>query len=102
MNEGWATFWHYTLLNELYDRGLVTEGFILEFLQSHAGVIPQPPVDHPGCSGLNPYTPGTSTMQAIRRSSENPTDADRHWTPDTTASARPRTLKAPPRHATDD
>ncbi|SDR68369.1 SpoVR like protein, partial [Halopseudomonas xinjiangensis] len=24
MNEGWATFWHYTLLNHLYDEGKVT------------------------------------------------------------------------------
>ena len=23
MNEGWATFWHYTILNRLYDKGLV-------------------------------------------------------------------------------
>ena len=23
MNEGWATFWHYTILNQLYDEGLV-------------------------------------------------------------------------------
>jgi spore cortex formation protein SpoVR/YcgB (stage V sporulation) len=21
MNEGWATFWHYTLMNDLYDEG---------------------------------------------------------------------------------
>ncbi len=21
MNEGWATFWHYTLMNKLYDEG---------------------------------------------------------------------------------
>ena len=26
MNEGWATFWHYTLLNTLYDDGQVTDG----------------------------------------------------------------------------
>ncbi|RZV49218.1 MAG: SpoVR family protein, partial [Pseudomonadales bacterium] len=32
MNEGWATFWHYTILNEMYDRGLVTDGFMMEFL----------------------------------------------------------------------
>lgn len=82
MNEGWATFWHYTLLNELYDRGLVTEGFILEFLQSHAGVIYQPPFDHPGYSGINPYTLGFSMMQDIRRICENPTDEDRYWFPD--------------------
>ena len=42
MNEGWATFWHYTLMNDLYDEGLVTEGFMMEFLQSHTGVIYQP------------------------------------------------------------
>ncbi|MCD8665777.1 SpoVR family protein, partial [Klebsiella pneumoniae] len=23
MNEGWATFWHYTILNHLYDEGKV-------------------------------------------------------------------------------
>ena len=34
MNEGWATFWHYTILNKLYDEGLVTDGFMMEFLQS--------------------------------------------------------------------
>ncbi len=35
MNEGWATFWHYTILNHLYDEGKVTERFMLEFLHSH-------------------------------------------------------------------
>ncbi|MFO5782836.1 SpoVR family protein, partial [Klebsiella pneumoniae] len=30
MNEGWATFWHYTLLNDLYDEGLVNDGFMME------------------------------------------------------------------------
>ena len=39
MNEGWATFWHYTLLNKLYDEGLVNDGFMLEILQSHTNVI---------------------------------------------------------------
>jgi stage V sporulation protein R len=82
MNEGWATFWHYTLLNEMYDRGLVTEGFILEFLQSHAGVIYQPSFDHPGYSGINPYTLGFSMMRDIRRICENPTDEDHYWFPD--------------------
>ena len=35
MNEGCATFWHYTILNHLYDEGKVTERFMLEFLHSH-------------------------------------------------------------------
>ncbi|WP_016585655.1 SpoVR family protein, partial [Yersinia pestis] len=35
MNEGWATFWHYTILNHLYDEGRVTDRFMMEFLHSH-------------------------------------------------------------------
>ena len=44
MNEGWATFWHYTLLNTLYDEGHLTDGFMIEWLKSHTNVIYQPPV----------------------------------------------------------
>lgn len=82
MNEGWATFWHYTLLNTLYDRGMVTEGFMLEFLQSHTSVIYQPPFDSKYYSGINPYTLGFSMMTDIRRMCEHPTAEDRQWFPD--------------------
>ena len=67
MNEGWATFWHYTLLNTLYDEGKITEGFMLEILTSHTGVIYQPPFDSPYYSGINPYALGFNMMQDIRR-----------------------------------
>ena len=82
MNEGWACFWHYTLLNEMYERGLVTEGFMLEFLQSHTSVIYQPPYHSPHYSGINPYTLGFNMMMDIRRICEAPTEEDRHWFPD--------------------
>ena len=82
MNEGWATFWHYTLINQLYDEGLVTDGFMMEFLQSHTGVIYQPAFNHPFYSGINPYTLGFTMFQDIRRICENPTDEDREWFPD--------------------
>lgn len=82
MNEGWACFWHYTLLNELYARGMVTDGFMLEFLQSHTSVITQLPYDHPYFSGINPYTLGFAMMTDIRRICENPTAEDRDWFPD--------------------
>ncbi|GAB1256462.1 SpoVR family protein [Aurantivibrio plasticivorans] len=82
MNEGWATFWHYTLLNTLFERGKVTEGFMLEFLQSHTSVIYQPPYDSPYFSGINPYTLGFTMMTDIRRICENPTEEDKHWFPD--------------------
>jgi spore cortex formation protein SpoVR/YcgB (stage V sporulation) len=82
MNEGWATFWHYTLLNTLYDQGFVSDGFMIEFLQSHTGVIYQPPFDSPFYSGINPYALGFAMMGDIRRICEQPTDEDRYWFPD--------------------
>jgi len=82
MNEGWATFWHYTLLNELYDQGRVDDGFMLEFLQNHSQVIYQPPFDSPYYSGINPYALGFAMFQDIRRICEAPTDEDRQWFPD--------------------
>lgn len=76
-NEGWATFWHYTILNKLYDEDVVGDGFIMEFLQSHAGVIYQ----HPK-SRINPYALGFAMYRDIRRICENPTPEDKQWFPD--------------------
>jgi len=92
MNEGWATFWHYTILNKLYDRGLVTDGFIMEFLQSHSAVIYQPPFDSPWYSGINPYTLGFAMYSDIRRICEQPTKEDKIWFPDIAGSAWLETL----------
>lgn len=47
MNEGWATIWHYTILNTLYDEGLVSDGFMFEFLSSHSNVVMQPEFNSP-------------------------------------------------------
>lgn len=82
MNEGWATFWHYTILHQLYDEGLVTDGFMIEFLQSHTNVIYQPPYNSPYYSGLNPYTLGFTMFQDLRRICEDPTEEDRRWFPE--------------------
>lgn len=82
MNEGWATFWHYTLLNRLYDEGRVNDAFMLEFLASHTNVVAQPGFDHPRYGGINPYALGFSMMRDIRRICEAPTDEDRYWFPD--------------------
>ncbi|WP_304640316.1 SpoVR family protein [Pseudomonas sp.] len=93
MNEGWATFWHYTLLNHLYDEGKVTDGFMMEFLQSHTSVIYQPPFDSKWYSGINPYALGFAMMCDIRRICENPTEEDRRWFPDIAGSDWLETLK---------
>lgn len=79
MNEGWATFWHYTLMNRLFDEGLVNEGLILEFLQSHTAVVNQPGFDSPHYNGINPYALGFAMFSDIKRICEAPTDEDREW-----------------------
>jgi spore cortex formation protein SpoVR/YcgB (stage V sporulation) len=81
MNEGWATFWHYTILNEMYDEGLVTDAFMMEFLTSHTNVVMQPEFDSPYYSGINPYALGFAMMTDIRRICEEPTEEDQRWFP---------------------
>lgn len=92
MNEGWACFWHFQILHQLYLEGLVTDGFMIEFLQSHTNVIYQPDFDSPYYSGINPYTLGYSMMQDIKRICENPTKEDRRWFPDIAGSSWQETL----------
>ena len=82
MNEGWATFWHYTILNTLYDKGLVSDGFIIEFLKTHTNVIYQPAYNSPYYSGINPYALGFAMMSDIRRICEHPTEEDKRWFPE--------------------
>jgi stage V sporulation protein R len=82
MNEGWATFWHYTLINRLYDKRLVNDAFMFEFLHHHTNVVTQRGFDERGYHGMNPYALGFAMMQDIRRICENPTDEDRAWFPD--------------------
>jgi stage V sporulation protein R len=82
MNEGWATFWHYTLLNTMYDEGLLADGFMMEWLQSHTNVVFQPPVGHRAYSGINPYALGFAMFTDLKRICEHPTEEDRRWFPD--------------------
>lgn len=81
MNEGWATFWHYTIMNQLYDEHLVSDEFMLEVLQNHTSVIYQPAFDSPYFSGINPYALGFNMFKDIRRMCENPTEEDNQWFP---------------------
>ncbi len=81
MNEGWATFWHHRLLNQMYDDGWLTDGVMIEWLKSHTNVIYQPPVGHPAYSGINPYALGFAMYTDLKRICEEPTDEDRQWFP---------------------
>lgn len=82
MNEGWACFWHYHILTQLYDDGLVTDRFMMEFLHSHTSVVMQPEYNSPYYSGINPYALGFNMFMDIKRICQNPTDEDRYYLPD--------------------
>ena len=82
MNEGWASFWHYTLLNTLYDEKRVSDGFMLEFLTSHTNVVFQPDSRDGRFRALNPYALGFAIFSDIRRMCEKPTEEDKRWFPE--------------------
>ena len=82
MNEGWATFWHYHLINRLYDERLVNDAFMLEFLQSHTNVVRQPGFDQRGFGNINPYAMGFAMFQDLKRICADPTPEDRRWFPE--------------------
>lgn len=82
MNEGWACFTHFYIMNRLFDKGLVSAGAMLEFLPMHTNVVYQPTFDNQNFSGFNPYYLGFEMFRDIKRICEEPTDEDREWFPD--------------------
>jgi spore cortex formation protein SpoVR/YcgB (stage V sporulation) len=82
MNEGWACFWHYTIVNTLYDQWLLADNFMLEFLQHHTNVVYQPPYNHPHYGGINPYALGFAMWSDLKRICQEPTEEDRKWFPE--------------------
>ena len=81
MNEGCATWVHYTIMNRLYDLGKISEGSMLEFISSHSSVVFQPDFDDQRYSGINPYALGFEMMRDIERVVTQPTEEDRAWLP---------------------
>ena len=81
INEGFATTIHYEIVNRMYDKGLINDGFFLEFLDSHTSVIAQPPWYSKYFSGINVYALGFAIFQDIKRVVTNPTEEDREVLP---------------------
>jgi len=81
INEGWASFCHYNILYKMFEEGYVNDGFMVEFLQSHSGVLYQPEYKSKYYSGLNPYTLGFNMFMDIKRMCEEPTEEDYEWFP---------------------
>lgn len=85
MNEGWASFWHYTLMTDLHEEGSISDASMLSFLQSHTSVCNQPQpktrtmdgkVIDVLTSSINPYALGYKMFKRLRQACENPTEAD--------------------------
>ncbi len=81
MNEGFAVFVQYTLITELYNQKMITDGQFLEFLTYHTSVLYQPGVYVKYYNGLNPYTLGYHIFRDIKRMCESPTEEDKKWFP---------------------
>ena len=77
MNEGWASFWHYRLMTDLHEEGLLTDGAYIEFLASHTAVLNQGKYGH-----LNPYVLGFHIYMDIKRMCEEPDEEDLRLFPD--------------------
>ena len=92
MNEGWATFWHYTIMNELYNEDLISNGSYLEFIKNHTDVIYQPSFDSKFYSGINPYALGFNIYNDIKRICDKPSNEDKTWFPDIAGSDYLETL----------
>lgn len=89
MNEGCATYVHYRIMTRLHEKGLLTDGAMVEFLKSHTNVIFQPKFNDPRYSGINPYALGFAMMRDIERVCVEPTAEDRQWFPDIAGQADP-------------
>ncbi len=81
MNEGWATFTHYYIMNRLWEKGMISEGNYLEFIHSHSNVLTQPTFSSKYYNGLNPYSFGSEIFDDIRRICTEPTKEDEEYFP---------------------
>jgi spore cortex formation protein SpoVR/YcgB (stage V sporulation) len=77
MNEGWATFWHTQILNDMHSAGLINHSSMLEIIDMNSRVLYQPPYS----SQLNPYTLGFEMFTDIKRICENPDEEDKKLFP---------------------
>jgi stage V sporulation protein R len=82
MNEGVATYVHYRVMTRLREKGRISEGDFLEFLQSHTNAVFQPNYDDPGFAGFNPYALGFAMMRDIERIVSAPDAEDRAFFPE--------------------
>jgi stage V sporulation protein R len=82
LNEGFATFTHFYIMNELEKKGLLSADAQIAWLHLHSNVIFQPDISSRYYSGrFNPYALGLDIYNEIRRICETPTKEDEEWFP---------------------
>jgi stage V sporulation protein R len=90
------------LINRLYDKRLVNDGFMLEFLQSHTNVVSQRGFDERGFGGINPYALGFSMFMDLKRICSSPSAEDRLWFPEIAGTDWAKSLDFAMRHFKDE
>jgi spore cortex formation protein SpoVR/YcgB (stage V sporulation) len=81
LNEGFATFTHFHIMNELEKKGIISSDAQIAWLHLHSNVINQPLYNSKYFSGFNPYALGLATFNEIKRVCEQPTKEDEEWFP---------------------
>lgn len=101
MNEGWATFWDYTICNDLYDQGIIDNSMMIENIHTHGSVCFQSKfsyfvkhrnevhkVANQRYRSINPYQIGFKIFKEIKRVCEEqdreslryvPSLKGKHW-----------------------
>ena len=83
LHEGFATFVHVYIMNELEKKGIISPDAQISWMHTHSSVVFQPDMHSKYYDGsINPYALGLDMFKDIRRICENPTDEDRAWFPD--------------------
>lgn len=77
VNEGYATFTHFYIMNRLHEKGLIDGGTMIEFFATHNNVIMQ----YPMTTRFNPYKLGFSIFMEIKRICEGGHETPRGWVP---------------------
>jgi stage V sporulation protein R len=81
-NEGFATFTHFYIMDDLEKRGLISADAQIAWLHQHSGVVFQPDMHSKYYDGsFNPYALGFSIYKDIRRICTDPTKEDEEWFP---------------------
>lgn len=80
VHEGFATFTHYMIMNQLEEDGVISSDAQLSWLASHSNVLYQSTMKDRHYNGrFNPYYLGFNIFMDIKRICENPTEEDREW-----------------------